>query len=358
MKPPWCLLGLLVALCAYGKGPQFDPNADPAALAKAFLKADKVDALAAVKRIAIVGFRVEFGVENSATAQSSGTTGWTASRSDIKLVGPTDADRQAIADKLYDQLVAGLTALGFEVVPYEVIRQEKNYQSMSARFHKDYAPVGTQLGKSVFVGAHDMPIYFTNEDRHLGLGVAFPGGFTVQPQNIEPQIAKGLDAAIIRATINVQFADMKTSGGLFNSSSAIKTSEGLTIVPETSEYYIVTPASGKARIELKETVAIASDAIDMRDVTTKSEKTKESIGNALGMVIGTGGSHSTRHYEATARPEGYKQALDQYVGRYQEAALALLAAGTGRTPQPGVESPAEPPPATQDTQPTGTNAPP
>jgi hypothetical protein len=343
MKPFPCFLALLVATGAFAKAPPtFDPAADPAALARTFLDGDKVDALAGVKRIAIVGFRVEFGVENSAKAQSSGTTGWTASRSDIKLVGPTDADRQAIADQLYDRFVAGLTSLGFEVLPYDVVKQEKNYQSMQARFHKDYAPVGTQVGKSVFVGAHDMPIYFTNEDKHLGLGAAFSGGFTVQPQNIEAQIAKALDAAVVRATIDVQFADMKTSGGMFHSSSSIKTSEGLTIVPEMSKYYIVTPGSGKVRVELKETVAIASDAIDMKDVTTGKEKTEEGIGNALGVLLGSGGSHSTRHYEATATPDGYRSALDLYVGRYQDAALALVAAGTGRsfTPPP---APADPP---------------
>src|SRR5262249_35621953 len=133
------------------KTAEFDPAAEPSALAKAFLKGDKVEALASVKRIAIVEYRVEFGVENSAKGTSSGTTGWTASKSDIKLVGPTDADRQAIADALYDSFVAGLSDLGFEIVPYDVIKADKNYQSMSARFQKRYEPWGTQLGKSAFV---------------------------------------------------------------------------------------------------------------------------------------------------------------------------------------------------------------
>src|SRR5215831_19506606 len=98
----WCLSVCMAAFpfSAVAKAPPtFDPSAEPSALAKDFLKNDKVEALASVKRIAIVEYRVEFGVENSAKATSSGTTGWTASNSDIKLVGPADADRQAIADR-------------------------------------------------------------------------------------------------------------------------------------------------------------------------------------------------------------------------------------------------------------------
>ena len=348
----------MLALCASASAlakspPVFDPNAEPAALAHAFLKNDKVDALAAVKRIAIVEYRVEFGVENSAKATSSGTTGWTASSSDIKLVGPSDADRQAIADRLYDDFVAGLTQLGFEVLPYDVVKADKSYQSMSAKFQTRYEPWGTQLGKSAFVGARGIPYYFTNEDKHMGLSVLSSGGFTVQPQNIEPSIAKSLDAAVVRATIDVQFADMKTSGGIFHSSSSVKTSEGLTIVPEMSQYRIVVPGAGTSRIVLDETVAIASDSIDMKDITTSGQKTSEAVGNALGVVLGTGGAHTTRHYEATATPEGYRQALDQYVGRFQQAALAMIGGGVGRAYQPSTAEPAPETVPAVETMPAG-----
>jgi hypothetical protein len=244
-----------------------------------------------------------------------------------------------------------LIQLGFDVLPYDVVKAEKNYQSMSAKFQTRYEPWGTQLGKSAFVGARGIPYYFTNEDKHMGLSVLSSGGFTVQPQNIEPSIAKALDAAVVRATIDVQFADMKTSGGLFHSSSSVQTSEGLTIVPEMSQYRIVVPSAGTSRVVLDETIAIASDAIDMKDITTSGQKTSEAVGNALGVVLGTGGAHTTRHYEATATPEGYRQALGQYVGRYQQAALAMIGGGVGRAYPPSAAAPAQPAPAAAPVEP-------
>ena len=323
MKPIIWFGVLVIASQLHAKEPAvFDPAADPATLAATFLKGDKLNVLSNIKRIAIVGYRVEFGIENSGKASSSGTTGFTSSKADIKLVGVSDATRQAIADALYDDFVAGLTAAGYEVIPYEVVKEEKTYKSMQARFHKTFDPVGTQLGKSVFVGAHDLPTYITNDDKHLGLGSAFGGGFTVQPQNIEPQIAKALDAAVIRATLDVQFADMTKSGGLFRSGSSVKTDAQLALVPGWSQYLIVTP-KGRARIALKQTVPIESDAIAMRDITTTAEKTTEAIGNAVSGLL-TGGSSKVRHYQADANDEKYGAVVGQYAKSYQAAALALM----------------------------------
>ena len=150
VKPFIWFSAIVIASQVYAKEPPaFDPAADPATLATTFLKGDKLGVMASVKRVAIVGYRVEFGIENSGKSTSSGVGGFTSAKSDIKLVGVSDATRQAIADALYDHFVAGLTAAGYEVIPYETIEEQKNYQSMQARFYKSYDPVSTQLGKFV-----------------------------------------------------------------------------------------------------------------------------------------------------------------------------------------------------------------
>ena len=125
---------VLISTAAFAKGaPQFDPAGDPAKQAATFLKAAKLTALGGVKRVAFSQFRVEFAVENSGKASSSATTGFTSSKSDIKLIGITDEIRQTIADQLYGELVKGLTVAGVEVVPYETLSENERYKSMESK---------------------------------------------------------------------------------------------------------------------------------------------------------------------------------------------------------------------------------
>ena len=324
MKRLCAVLLVLISASAFAKGaPQFDPAGDPAKLAATFLKSSKLIALGGVKRVAFSQFRVEFAVENSGKASSSASAGFTSSKSDIKLIGITDETRQAIADQLYDELVKGLTGAGVEVVPYETVSENERYKSMESILRRGQEPVGMQGGKSAFVGAHGTPYYFTNDDHHLGLGTALGGFSTVQPQNIEPRIAETLDATVVRATISVKFAEMDTRGGMFHTSSSVKTNEALALVPEQTSFLFVTPGSGKARVDLVKTINMPGDAITLRDVTTKGEKTTEAITNAFSGLLG-GGIHSVRHYEAVAEPDGYRALVSQYGIAMESALMTVL----------------------------------
>lgn len=324
MKRLYVALLILVSATAGAKNaPQFDPAADPAKQAATFLKGSKLTALSGVKRVAISQFRVEFAVENSGKSGSSSTVGWTSSTSDITLVGVSDELRQAITDQLHDKLVQDLTEAGLEVMPYETLSANDSYKSMEPIFRRTQEPVGMQGGKSIFVGVHGMPFYFTNDDHHLGLGTALGGFSTVQPQNIEPRIAESLDATVLRVTMAVKFADMKTSGGMFHSSSSVKTSEGLAWVPEQTQFLFVTPDSGKARVALVKTVTMPGDILSLRDTTTKGEKATQAVANVITGLF-AGGIRSERHYEATANPDAYLVAVTEYGTALVSAVTALL----------------------------------
>lgn len=324
MKGLCAALLMLVSVTAAAKGaPQFDPAGDPAKQGATFLKASKLTALGGVKRVVISQFRVEFAVENSGKASSSSSAGFTSSRSEITLVGINDEVRQAIADELYDQLVKGLTEAGVEVVPYEILSSNERYKSMEPILRRGREPVGMQGGKSVFVGAHDTPYYFTNDDHHLGLGTALGGFSTVQPQNIEPRIAETLDATVLRATIAVKFAEMDTKGGMFHTSSSVNTSEALALVPEQTTFLFVTPGNGKAKVALAKTVNMPGDAITLRDTTTRGEKTAQAVGNVLTGLMG-GGIRSSREYEAVADPDAYRALVIQYGVALESALMAIL----------------------------------
>ena len=319
------LLLMLVSATAGAKdSAPFNPNGDPSQQAAAFLKGTKLTALAGVKRIAMSQFRVEFSVENTGKASSSSTAGWTASRSDITLVGVSDELRQTITDQLHDNLVKALTDAGIEVLPYETVSADANYQSMERIFRRTQEPVGMQSGKSVFVGAHGTPYYLTGDDKHIGLGTALGGFSTVQPQNIEPRIAESLNATVLRVTMAVKFADLKSSGGMFHMSSSVKTTEALGWVPEQTQFLFVTPDNGRARVTLAKTVLMPGDILEVRDTTSRGEKATETTLNVLGGLLGAGGGRSTRHYQATANPDSYLVGVTEYGTALENALVAML----------------------------------
>ena len=279
-----CLMLLSVAAIAKD-APPFDPAGDPAAQAVTFLKGSKLTALGGVRRVAISQFRVEFAIENSGKASSSSTAGWTSSRSDITLIGVSDEMRQAITDQLYDRFVTGLAEAGVEVVPYETLSADQNYQSMEHIFRRTQEPVGMQAGKSVFVGAHGTPYYLTNDDKHIGLGTA--------------------------------------SGGMFHLSSSVKTTEALAWVPEQTQFLFVTPGNGRARVSLDRTILMPADVLTLQDVTTKGEKVTEAVSNVLTGLLAHGGGTS-RHYEATANPDAYQSTVTEYGAALEAALIALV----------------------------------
>jgi hypothetical protein len=299
--------------------PVFDPAAAPAALAQTFLKVDKPKALADVRRAAISNFRVEFAIESSAKGSSSSTMGATAVKSDVSLTGVTDEDRQAITDALYDDFVADLAAAGIEVLPYDVLKADKQYQSLGKRLLASPHPVGTQVGKSVFVGPHGAPVYTTNDDKHLSVG-ALMGGFGAQPQNIEPAIAKSLDAAVLRVLMAVQFAEQKASGGMFRNQSSVESQVLLAFVPKLTQVLVVTPKSGKARITLEKPVLIPDQVFTIRDAQSGGEKTAQAVGNAITGLM-TGITRKVRKLDVIAEPASYTQGLQRY-GAALDGAMA------------------------------------
>lgn len=322
---PALLVALLASASVFAKdAPPFDPKGDASAQAATFLKASKLDALSGTKRVAISQFRVEFAIENKAHAHSSASGGWTSSNADITLVGVSDELRQVIADQLHDNLVSALTEAGIEVVPYETVSQDANYRSMEKILKRGQVQIGVMGGKSVFVGASGQAIYRTNDDRHIGLSDALGGFSTIQPQNIEPRMAESLNATVLRVTMAVKFADVKASGGMFHTSSSVKTGEALGWVPDQTQFLFVTPDSGKARVTLVRTILMGGDALEFRDTTTRGEKATETTFNVLGAVLGSGGGTKTRHYQATANPDAYLVAVTEYGVGLESALLALV----------------------------------
>jgi hypothetical protein len=198
-----------------------------------------------------------------------------------------------------------------------VVKEDAAYQSLSPVLRTSNEPVGTRTGESIFVGAHGTPYYLTNDDgQHLGLGTILGAFSTTQPQNIEPSIAKQLDATVLRVTVMVAFADQKTSGGLFHSGSSVKTELGLTFVPQLTGILAITPGSGKSHVTLEESIMMGSEIFDLQ--TAKKE------GFSL-----LGGLRGSKNYDAVTTPEAYSELVTKYGQALQSAMVAAIKPAVG-----------------------------
>lgn len=323
------LVTFSVPALAAKPSPDFDINAAPAQNASAFLKAGKLNGLAGIKRVAITNFRVEFAMSNTGKSSSS-FNGVTTTRSDITLTGVSDDDRKDITDQLYARLVKELTDAGFDAVPYDEVKANASYQSLGPVLKDTPDLVGTQDGKSIFIGPRGMPIYMSNDDRHLSLGTALGGFSTTQPQNIEPRIAESLNAAVLRVTMAVDFAEFKTRGGMFASQSSVKGNIGLAMLPELTQILVVLPQGGRPRVTLDTGIAMQGNALTVQETTTKGSKVAQGLGNALVMLAGKGATQSMKKFEAIADPKFYVETISQYGGAVEAAAVSLMKTAAGR----------------------------
>lgn len=154
------------------------------------------------------------------------------------------------------------------MIPYETLAADAAYQSLGPRLLKSVEPVGTQVGKSVFVGPHAMPVYLTNDDKHLGLGAHLGAMSTSQPQNIE------------------------------------------------------------LRITLDELIALDGSMISLADATSRSDKAAQAIGNVI-TGLATGITRQMRHYDATAEPQAYAAGITRYADAYYQAVTQAIRSASG-----------------------------
>lgn len=126
--PLWTVMVLMAAVGSALS--QTDPSTPPPSVAE-FVKTEQSGLLAGHKRVAIASFNLQLvrdqGIERSAGSfgmfQAQSATYFTQTRVD-------PATLQAVADRLYDALVAELKAAGVEVVPQPELDADPSFQDM------------------------------------------------------------------------------------------------------------------------------------------------------------------------------------------------------------------------------------
>lgn len=304
------LVGTLLTLSACSPPPQpFNPAADQAALVKEYVDVVKEKKLKGLKKVVIPEFIV--GYVTSSTGSSSATSlsssGGSASVSvTYNLKNVDDAQFQALSDKMYEELVAEFKAAGIEVVPLETLKKNPLFQKLVAN-GKEAPYEVSKSGQTIrYFGAKGLPLYFDPSDKRLSIGGMFATAFSnFHPEDIEEDLAEELKVGVVKPNFSVTFASMKKSGGMGAGSASVKTSLKVTLLPEDTNYTIITE-EGKSRFVLKK--PLFSDA-EFIDQVVDAQKTGEKVLNAVGNMIGALGGHSSKvsKYDVLAKNGAYTE---------------------------------------------------
>ncbi|RXK54725.1 hypothetical protein ESB00_02185 [Oleiharenicola lentus] len=205
-------LGLALTVPAFAKKDKeagaaapFNFSQAPAAQADAFVAVTRGGNLKKIKRLAVVNFSVEFLTGKSASVSTRG--GYKSGGLVIPALDTVQA--QAIADRLYDQLLADLKTTGVEVIPFDTIKVSKHFAKLEGAQHASPWLLENASSNSVLIGAHGMPVYIDNPERLEGFKAASMT-FGTNTRLHEVMLCNEFNANLLSVNIVVDFADVKT----------------------------------------------------------------------------------------------------------------------------------------------------
>ncbi|MCW2393766.1 hypothetical protein [Sphingobium sp. B8D3B] len=286
----------------------FAPTADHAGDAGALVWVNKPGSAKGIKKVIIPFFQVQFVVDSDTSA----VAGNASSKMMVKLVGPTSDQMQAITDRLYARLLSDLAAAGLDVVD---ARQARGYANF-AKLQDGGKPSGSKIDghegvNSLFFAPSGMTFYFlpTQDIAYTGAG-SFGGFSTAMLPPREQALMEESGAAVLGFRAVVDFASLTNNNKrspfrMLRSKAKTSAEAGIAIRPIATQLWLMTPQAkpgvtdmqNRMRFEVQAPLLIDTDAITaMTDARTGGDKTSETFGNALGMLLG-GGSSKKRKYD-------------------------------------------------------------
>lgn len=288
-------------------------------------------ALAGIQRAAISSFQVQFVTKGAAGASSYeiGRTGRAGTNVVVTLVGVGAPDFQLLTDKLYDDFITDLTAMGIDVVPTEKVLAAPAYKKMAASGSQSPADTRTKDSWSTVYAPAGLGVYGIGSH---STAVAMFAGFSAASAmfgtimgNIDLQ--KELDASLINVRMVVNFVDMKSSDsswfGRSSGTATVGLQYGPSIAPADSFMTVHKPtASGTLALH----APLLIDGSAFKEVKDTSS-IAANIGLAvLSLAIGGGGSQTAIEKEVVAEPEPYRAAVGAGLGAVREMFMARLRA--------------------------------
>lgn len=309
------------------------PTVALAAKAKDPVKVTSPKNVKGTQKIVIGQFTVGFLIERKDSTKAGGGlmgNGF-GGRSTVRstLAGYSAEDLQEIADAAHQDLVAKLTAAGFEVVDraglvahpaYAKAKGEPGTREMTTRTGRD------DNANVLFVSASQ------TAPLKLAAGDVFAGGLSAmslimsgtQVVGGASTYAKDSGVNVVNAIYYVDFADSDEYGGWFRSSSAVSVKGSLALLPDQSKLTVIGANYKSATLALADPVAVGGDFFDKRDSMSGGEKTTNAIGNAIGLLGGVG-TNSSKKFTFTARPGTYVPGAKQAAFDANEVLVGRLA---------------------------------
>lgn len=256
------------------------------------LGSDNAQALHGTQRVAIDEFGVEVVTALRATGRAAGSTAEVASR----LVGPSAADFQALADKAYDGTVAALQAAGFEVVPKATLLADPGYQALAAKVGKASPYVlEERSGVNQIFAPAGMKAFFQTS------GASGRGGFgdrtdalNVANGQAAAAVAKSLGATMLRFHFVVSYGTAAASKGFLanftgRARASVKVEPNLAS-QETAMQFVTadgpriftssTRSGVTGAVYLDKPYVVSADGFALADTTTEASKDADAAANA------------------------------------------------------------------------------
>lgn len=297
------------------------------------IKVTSAKNLAGTQRVVVGQFSIGFIIERKDSAKSGGGimgSGF-GGRSTVRstLAGYTPEELQQITNTAYDDLVAKLTAAGFEVadraalsaVP-AIVRETgeaapREFTTVTGRDDK---------AKVMVVGASQTaPLRIMPGDVMVGgfgaIGMNMAAGRVLNAQSI---YAKETGTRVINVIYYIDFANSEEYGGWFRTTSAVQVNGSLALIPDYSKLTVVGADYKTGTLTLKDPVAVGGDFFDKEDTMSGAEKTTNRVANVIGFLGGVG-TNSSKKFSFTARPGAYVAGVGQATSEANAAMAQKLA---------------------------------
>jgi hypothetical protein len=197
----------------------FDPAVDSATAAQTYMTTEGGGKFAKIKRVAILNFCTQFVYAKSAEGSSSGATRTYTASTDGGIPGGLDLERmQHVSDVFYDSVEAGLAAAGLEVVPWETLAANADFQKYAAGYASGPQNLSRSVGLGKKASADEALVAISAKDR------PFSSDCRVEQPSAtgrRVQLAHKLkDIYLLSVNAVVDFAKPVAKGGFFHGAAA------------------------------------------------------------------------------------------------------------------------------------------
>ena len=279
--------------------------------------ADNPKMLAQVKRVAITQFVVQFLDRQNNQAVSSSFRGGAKASASLTLAGPGASQYQRIADALYDDVVQTVKAAGVKVISHDQLVAHPEY----AKLVESGKPSPQEDEKFIGYGGwtfspKGLPITFDSDDEESFTTVGKPGdprgdhyramgsmrgGKSTATRWAEWNLAKGLDAHLLKVRLTVPVAFIEASGGLMAGSASTKVTPAPRLARHVTRFTFRRERDA-ARVRLDQHLMLKPDLVTL-ETLSKSVDNTGGLGAAMGLL---GSSQATAEYRINADPARYE----------------------------------------------------